>query len=171
MENIIYYPVFFTATIKGWKNLLKPEKYKIIILKNLQHLVHENKIILFAYCIMNNHIHLIWQIKGEHKPSEIQKHFLENTSKQIKGDLQIYHPEVLKMFVSTQKDRSYHFWKRRPLSIELYTPKVFDQKLDYIHFNPVNAGICEYPEQYLYSSAQFYYDGKDEWNMLTHYNE
>jgi len=79
---------------------------------------------------MDNHIHLIWQVIGEHKPSEIQKRFLENISKEIKKDLNVNHIEVLKIFSSTQKDRSYHFWKRRPLSIELFSPKVFDQKLD-----------------------------------------
>jgi putative transposase len=168
MENLIHHPVFFTATIRNWKNLLKPDKYKIIMLNNLKEMVTEDKIILYAYCIMNNHIHLIWQIKDAHPPSEVQKQFLENTAKQIKKDLALHHVEVLKFFESTQRDRSYHFWKRRPLSIELFTPKVFDQKLDYIHYNPVTAGICEYPEQYDYSSARFYYDGTNEWNMLSH---
>jgi REP element-mobilizing transposase RayT len=119
---------------------------------------------------MSNHIHLIWQVRGDRSPSEVQKSLLENISKQIKKDLSIYHLEVLKIFESTQKDRSYHFWKRRPLSIELFTPEVFDQKLDYIHMNPVHAGLCEYPEQYNYSSARYYYQGLDEWNMLSHYN-
>jgi REP element-mobilizing transposase RayT len=119
---------------------------------------------------MNNHIHLIWQVREEGKPSEVQKTLLENISKQIKNDLSVYHPEVLKIFESTQRDRAYHFWKRRPLSIELYSSKVFDQKLEYIHDNPVNAGLCEYPEQHKFSSAKFYYQGFDEWNMQTHYN-
>jgi len=60
---------------------------------------------------MSNHIHIIWQIKGEVASSEIQKCFLENTAKKIKADLEVHHPEVLKLFASTQKDRVYHFWK------------------------------------------------------------
>jgi putative transposase len=170
MEKMIHLPVFFTATIKGWKHLLKLEKYKIIILQNLKHLVEDNKIVVYAYCIMSNHIHIIWQIKGEVLSSEIQKSFLENTAKKIKSDLEIHHPEVLKLFASTQKDRVYHFWKRRPLSIDLFTPAVFEQKVDYIHNNPVTAGSCELPEQYVYSSARYYHDGFDEWKILTHYN-
>ena len=146
MEKIIYLPVFFTSTIKDWKRLLKPEKYKTIILQSLKQLVEDNKIILHAYCVMSNHIHIIWQIKGEVPISEIQKSFLESTAKKIKADLEIHHPEVLKLFASTQKDRVYHFWKRRPLSIELYTPAVFEQKVDYIHNNPVTAGLCDLPE-------------------------
>ena len=164
---MIHHPVFFTATIRDWKKLLKPEKYKIIVLSQLKKLVAQNSIILYAYCIMDNHIHLIWQVKNECKPSEIQKRFLEGTSKQIKEDLLVNHIEVLIAFKSSQKDRSYHFWKRRPLSIELFSPEIFDQKLDYIHNNPVKAGICALPEEYMYSSVRFYYEGIDSWEMLT----
>ena len=73
----------------------------------------------------------------------------------------------MKLFTSTQKDRMYHFWKRRLLAIDLYSPAVFEQKIDYIHNNPIQAGICELQEQYLFSSARYYFDGKDEWEMLT----
>ena len=142
---MVHHPVFFTATIRDWKKLLKPVKYKNIVLNKLKQLVTEDQIILYAYCIMDNHIHLIWQIKGGNNPSEIQKRFLEIVSKEIKKDLQENHVEVLKLFTSIQKDRSFHFWKRRPLSIDLFSPKVFDQKLEYLHNNPVNAGICELP--------------------------
>jgi REP element-mobilizing transposase RayT len=59
MEKLIFYPVFFTATIRGWEHLLKPEKYKNIVLNNLKELVKEKKIYLYAFCIMDNHIQLI----------------------------------------------------------------------------------------------------------------
>jgi putative transposase len=168
MEKIIHHSQFFTATIMGWKKLLQPDKYKIAILQELKCLVKDNKIILYAYCLMDNHIHLIWQIKGNYNPSEIQKSLLQNSAKYIKNDLAIYHPNVLKLFASTQKDRSFHFWKRRALSIDLYSDFVFYQKLDYIHENPVKAGLCSYPEEYIFSSARFYLDGTDSWNILTH---
>ena len=61
---------------------------------------------------MDNHIHIIWQVKGDIDPSEVQKQFLEGCSKQIKRDLEVHHPKVLLIFNSTQKDRDYHFWKR-----------------------------------------------------------
>ena len=68
-------------------------------------------------------------------------------------------------------DREFQFWERRPLSIELRNKKVFSQKLNYIHTNPVRAGLCSYPEDYLFSSAKFYYTGTDNWGFLTHYND
>ena len=47
--------------------------------------------------------------------------------------------------------------------------KVFLQKLEYIHYNPVKADICNYPEDYHFSSALFYENGIDHFNILTHY--
>jgi putative transposase len=41
--------------------------------------------------------------------------------------------------------------------VELYDLKILHQKLDYLHYNPVVAGIVEKPEDYLYSSARAYW--------------
>jgi hypothetical protein len=47
MTNIITeYPQFFTATNLEWKKLLKPDKYKDIIIESLRFLVNEKRIIL-----------------------------------------------------------------------------------------------------------------------------
>ena len=52
-------------------------------------------------------------------------------------------------------DRKYNFWQRDSLNIELFTPAVFHQKLNSIHYNPVRANLCNLPEDYYYSSAMF----------------
>jgi putative transposase len=167
MEKIICYPVFFTATIRHWKNLLKPEKYKKVVLEQLREQIKKNQLIVYAYCIMDNHI--IWQVKGIIKMSEVQKQFLENCSKSIKTDLEANHTKVLTFFKSTQKDRSYHFWKRSAMSIELYNDDIFEQKMNYIHSNPVKAGLCSLPEGYLYSSARYYENVDLDDEIITHY--
>ena len=118
---------------------------------------------------MDNHIHIIWQVKGDIDISEVQKQFLEGCSKAIKKDLEIYHPNVLALFKSTQKDRGYHFWKRNGRSVELYDDAIFQQKLDYIHFNPVKAGLCTLPEEYIYLSARNYLEDNFSDGLLTHY--
>jgi len=55
------------------------------------------------------------------------------------------------------------------INLQLFTPEVFQQKLDYIHCNPVHAGLCSYPEEYKYSSAIFYIKNVDEFGILKHY--
>ena len=42
----------------------------------------------------------------------------------------------------------------------IYTEAFAAQKLEYIHNNPVDAGIVEKAEEYIYSSARNYYYGK-----------
>ena len=164
----IYLPQFFTATILEWKYLLKPDKYKDVIIESLQFLVKHKKITLYAFVIMTNHIHLIWQTLPGKTPTQIQHSFLKYTAQQIKFDLIEHHPLVLERFRVDAKDRTYQFWERNSLGIDLYTHAVFMQKLNYIHWNPVKAGLCTLPEEYYYSSAKFYWTGVDEFNMLTH---
>ncbi len=53
-------------------------------------------------------------------------------------------------------DRKYQTWERNPLSVSLWSQPVFKQKHNYIHSNPVVAGICKFPEECKYSSASFY---------------
>ena len=48
---------------------------------------------------------------------------------------------------------------------------MFKQKLEYIHYNPVEAGLCNLPEEYKYSTARFYETGVNDWGFVTHYTE
>ena len=169
MLNIITeYPQFVTITNLEWKKLLKPDKYKDIVIDSLRFLVNQKRIILYAFVIMDNHLHLIWQMQAGIKSTNVQRDFLKYTAQQIKKDLMKNHPQVLERFKVNAKDRRYQFWERNALSIELSTEKVFQQKLNYIHQNPVKAGLCELPEKYHYSSASLYELNTTEWEFLTH---
>ena len=164
-----YHPEFYTATVLEWKRLLQPEKYKQLIVKSLHFLVQEKRAVVNAFVIMDSHLHLIWQAKPGYKPSELQHSFLKYTAQQIKFDLQTHHPKALIHFKVDARDREYQFWERNSLGIELYNEAVFLQKLNYVHSNPVSAGLCKLPEEYKYSSAKFYETGVDDFGFLQHY--
>jgi putative transposase len=168
---ITEWPQFFTATNLEWKRLLQPDKYKGIIIDSLRFLVNNERIKLYAFVIMNNHIHLIWQMCAGIDPNAVQRDFLKYTAQKIKTDFNKFHPAVLELFRVNAKDRKYQFWERNPLSVELRTDKVILQKLKYIHENPVRAGLCSFPEEYKYSSAGFYETGIDNWGFLSHYRD
>jgi putative transposase len=161
-------PTFFTATILEWRMLLQPEAYKKILLESLAFLAKENRVLIFAYVIMDNHIHIIWQPVGNYSNTNIQLSFLRFTAQQIKFDLQKNNPVMLEEFRVNAKDREYQFWERNPLHIELFSNKACWQKIEYIHNNPVKAGLCKLAENYAFSSACFYYTGVDKWGYLTH---
>ena len=166
MSEIIFnqYPQFFTATILEWKHLLANDTYKDIIISSLTFLVNDGR-------VMPNHIHLIWQIQDKHQKSSVQQSFLKYTAQQIKLTMiSTGHKEVENYKVKAS-DRQYQLWERNPLSIDLWSRPVFLQKLHYIHNNPTQAHwkLCQYPEEYKYSSAKFYEKGIDEFSFLSHY--
>ena len=104
-EYPILWPEFYTATILEWKFLLSEEKYKIIIITSLQYLVRNNKIKLYAFVIMSNHIHLIWQVMQGDSYEKIILSFKKFTAHQIKFELQKSNPELLKEFKVEKKPR------------------------------------------------------------------
>ena len=165
-----YYPQFFTATILEWKHLLVEDKYKDIIIESLRFLVKEKRVVIYSFVIMTNHIHIIWQIQGGHKRENVQRNFLKFSAQKIKYDLKDNYQNLLKQFAVNAKDRQYQLWERNPLSLDIYDRKVFMEKLNYIHHNPVQEkwNLCRYPEDYKYSTVKFYETGKDNWGFLTH---
>ena len=52
------------------------------------------------------------------------------------------------------------FWQQHNKPIELWSTDVIDQKMDYIHQNPVVSGFVMEPEYWKYSSAIDYAGGK-----------
>ena len=115
---------------------------------------------------MSNHIHLIWQVLPDKIAQQVQHSFMKYTAQQIKFDLVANHLVVLEKFRVNAKDRTYQFWERNPLGVELRSHDVFMQKLKYIHWNPVKAGLCSLPEEYYYSSAKFYWTGIDDYALV-----
>ncbi|MBO9619944.1 MAG: transposase [Niabella sp.] len=84
LSLITEYPAFFTATNLDWKALLKPDKYKDIIISSLRFLVNAKRVKIFAFVIMRNHIHLIWQMMPDHGPDAVQRDFLKYTAQRIR---------------------------------------------------------------------------------------
>jgi len=82
-----------------------------------------------------------------------------------------FHPQVLEYFKVEAKDRQYQIWKRNPLSVDILSKKVLEQKLNYIHQTPIQEKwkLIDSPENYKYSSASFYIENKKCWSFLTHY--
>ncbi len=160
---------FFTATILNWEKLLIEDHYKAIIVKSLEFMVSNKRAIVYGFVVMPNHIHIIWKPIGGYPYPSLKRDFLKFTSQQIKFEVIKMNPEKLQMFKVEVKDRQYQFWKYKPLSIPLWTLEVAEQKLNYIHNNPIQDHwkLCKFPEDYLYSSASFYSRNVDNWGFIT----
>jgi len=86
----------------------------------------------------------------------------------IKFDLKQSNQSLLVEFAVNAKDRQCQFWERNALSVDLFSEAVMFQKINYIHQNPVKAGLCDFPENYKYSSAKFHEIGVDDFGFLEH---
>ncbi len=153
------YAEFTTITCLEWKPVLEDNRIKHIITDSMSFLSDDNRAIIYAFVIMHNHFHMIWQIMGDHKREDVQRDFLKFTGQQILKYLHKQNTILMDELVVNAKDRKRQVWERNSLGIPLWSEGTIWQKLNYIHNNPVRAGLCKYPEDYPYSSATFYRKG------------
>ena len=160
---------FITVTCLERKHILNEDRFKDIIIDSLSFLGRTKRVCIYGFVIMSNHFHLIWQMVDDHIREEVQRDFLKYTGQQILKQLRNEKSEMLKELLVQTKDRKYQVWNRNSLGIPLWSPSVFNQKLEYIHNNPIKARLCKYPEDYKYSSADFYDKNEKDWGFLVHH--
>jgi REP element-mobilizing transposase RayT len=164
---------FYTATILNWQKLLSRDKYKDMILASLQWLVDRQKIRLYGYVIMPSHIHFIWELLSMNGREKPHASFMKHTGHLFLKELRVNHAQVLPHFLVNNTTREYQFWQRDALPVEMLSPRMLEQKLGYLHNNPLQDhwNLATSPEQYRYSSALFYEKGLDPYGIVTHYME
>lgn len=164
---------FWTATINKWQNILLDNRFKDVIVQSLSHLSAQNKMDVFAFVIMPNHIHLIFRTNQLNGKETAQGSFLKYTAHEFKRMLLKDSPNLLINYKVEASNKNYEFWKRDSLAIELYSPDVAFQKLDYIHNNPITERwqLANEPSDYLYSSASFYELGSCNFPFLRNLAE
>ena len=160
---------FYTDTIYQFRHLLADDALKLEVISSLLYLVQKEIVTLYGFVIMPNHIHLLWYILKQNGKESAAGSLAKFTGHRFKKYL--LQTNQLHLYKSDKDDRAFQFWKRDPLAIPVSTEKIFISKLEYIHNNPVKWNLCTYPEEYKWSSARFYWEGVDEFNMLTHYKE
>lgn len=116
-------------------------------------------------------MHVIWQVHDDIMKEDFQRDFLKFTARSILQFIRMNSNPIVTLLKVKAADRRYQVWERNSLSIDLYSEKIFLQKMNYIHNNPIQSKckLSDLPENYLFSSAQFYETGVDEFSLLTHY--
>jgi putative transposase len=157
-------PYFVTFTVVNWIDVFTRRDYKDILLDSLKFCMANKGLELHAWVIMSNHVHLI--IGTNDKPmQDILRDLKRHTSKTIIKAIEDNPQESRKEWMLYQFEHAgkynpnnerYQFWQQGNHPIELWSKHVIDQKLNYIHNNPVTAGWVDLPEYYLYSSARDY---------------
>lgn len=145
---------------------------KQIILDSLNYMVIKKRVEIHSFVIMPNHVHVTLNLLNEEKEETFQRDFLKFTSQQlIKKLIQENNQAELDKYKSSQKDRIYHIWERRAKWIEIDNLAILEQKIEYIHNNPVQEKwkLVDLPEAYIWSSASFYLLNDKRYGFIKHY--
>lgn len=156
---------FVSFSVVEWIDVFTRNEYKDIVVDCLRFCQLHKQMEIFAWCIMTNHVHLVFRSAGSQKPELLLADFKRFTSRQIvkaiKDNPQESRKEWLlaqfkKAAIASSNVKHHQFWRHDNKPIELWSNAVIDQKIDYIHNNPVESGLVFQPELYLYSSALDY---------------
>ncbi|WP_348799192.1 REP-associated tyrosine transposase [Flavobacterium adhaerens] len=156
-------PHFVTATVVDWVDVFTRKNYRDIVVECLEYCITNKSMVLYGYVIMSNHIHMVVQ-SGDGELSNLLRDFKKYTAskiiEKIKSDPESRREWMLERFKlateSHSRNKNYQFWQYGNHPEEIYSNKFMWSKLDYIHLNPVRAGIVEKASHYIYSSASNY---------------
>lgn len=163
-------PHFLTFTICGWIDLFSRKVYKDIIIDALQYAQSNGHLIVNAFVIMSNHIHMIARANEKQGKSlsdiirDFKKFTHHSMAPVIKSDAESRRQWMLHQFEyygsTNPKNSGMQIWTNDNHPEECFGGEFTYSKLNYIHQNPVRAGIVSNPEEYIYSSASNYVTGK-----------
>jgi REP element-mobilizing transposase RayT len=134
-----------TSRCIEWKNMLKEDYFKACFVEILRKAKEKYQFKLIAYCVMDNHIHLVIHTTEDGAP-------ISRIVQYIKARFAEVYNKVT--------GRTGPFWNERYRdSIIQFAKDGFHYLLWllwYLAYNPVRKGICSDPTKYTYSSIQAY---------------
>ena len=160
---------FTTSTIVGWVDLFTRDIYRNIVLNSIRHCQTSQGLNIHAWVMMTNHIHLICSVKNGGDLGLVLRNMKSYTAMKL-IDAVINNPKesrrewILNEFEKHGKASSsnlkFKCWEHENQPFLLDSKFLYDQKLNYLHNNPVVAGFVTDPTHWKYSSAKEYATGE-----------
>ena len=156
---------FTTSTVIDWIDVFTRPLYKHIITDSLSYCQKNKGMELYAWVLMTNHLHMILGVKEGTTIGDVMRDFKKFTSKAVVKAIENNLQESRRDWIldkcwfrgaNDKKITNFKFWQDDSHVEQLDSYEFFQQKLNYIHMNPVRQEIVERPEDYLYSSARNY---------------
>ena len=151
-------PHFMTFTIVEWLPLFSNPDIVEIIFDSLRFVQRERGFVIFAYVILENHMHMIASCSDLRKTikefksytaTEIVTYLKENKARSVL--------DMLRRAKLSHKTESIHqVWQEGSHPEQIISEEMMRQKIEYIHNNPVKRGYVDESEHWRYSSARNY---------------
>jgi REP element-mobilizing transposase RayT len=151
--NGVYFVSFATV---NWIDVFTRRVYKDIVVESLNYCIQEKGLVVYAWVIMSNHVHM----------RDLKRHTSKTILKEIEENPQESRKEwMLWMFRRAGEkncnNSKYQFWQQHNQPEELGREAyAIDRAIAYIHENPIRAGFTDRAEEYPYSSAVDFAGGK-----------
>jgi REP element-mobilizing transposase RayT len=155
---------FLTLQVVDWVDVFTRQTYRDIMVSSFTYCIENKGLVLWAYVVMGNHVHLIASAK-ENNLSDVLRDMKRFTATSILKEIEQNPREsrkewMLKRFEFAarhhQRNSQRQFWKHDNHAVHLSSVEFIQQKCSYIHDNPVRAGWVERPSHWRYSSASNY---------------
>ncbi len=153
---------FVTTATAEHTPIFQRDIVKRILVDGLYYASLMNKVQLYAFVVMPNHIHAILQCPPEFPPANWARALKTSTSQLIVRLYQVEQNdralEDLRALVTRPEKQTYKIWEDGYLAKSVVTAEFCVQKTEYIHNNPVQPHwqLAETPEAYPWSSARYY---------------
>lgn len=164
---------FLTLTTIEWIDIFTKPGYLNILIDSLKFCCKNKGLLIYEYVFITNHIHLILQAKEGFALDEIIRDFKRHTTREIvktlKDDNRKYILRLINTSLSKNSEDSCQIWQSGNYPEIIETEKFLNQKIDYIHNNPVVKKYVEKPEDWVHSSANYRLAGKESLLELEEY--
>jgi len=114
---------------------------------------------LIGYVIMPDHVHAVIN-RSTDSISDWLRHVRGNSAREIvawlRDERHLISLKKLELTVPQKRRHTHAVWQKDPSVIDLWSPKFVRQKLNYLHLNPVRAGLCAHPAEWKWSSYRAY---------------
>lgn len=152
---------FVTFSVVGWLDVFTRRVYQEILIDSINYCKQNKQLKIFCYCIMPSHVHFISYSENGSLSNvlrDLKAHTAKQLIKAIEENPQESKKELfLKLFKyfgnKSPQNQQMQFWKHDNHPFFLYSNKMIEQKIDYIHNNPVEAGFVNHGYEWRLSSA------------------
>ncbi len=153
---------FVTTTVVNFTKVFVEDLYCDILINNIKYYQQQYGFIIFGYVIMPSHFHWIVRIQQKKGTiSDVMRDIKKHSAWDMMEALQKENrPDLLRLFelnAQSYPDQHRKFWMKRFDDQVIRNPGMMRTKLEYIHNNPVKAGLVANQEDYKYSSSRNYF--------------
>lgn len=157
---------FITCSVVEWVDVFTRKIYADILVDSLKFCQQNKGLVIHAWCIMSNHIHLILSTDGTARLSDVIRDFKKFSSSVIIREIGDHPQESRRNWMlwifrkageRNRRNKNFQFWQQDNHPVECSTEEILQSRMTYLHENPVRAGLVRQEQDYMYSSGIDYY--------------